>query len=559
VYAKENEPCQVTWNPNAEKYKEVNTKSLQCDSGLVCFVESDTGTADGSAMDGLCKTETCSGQKDNNAPNEATRRVTICHRTCSATNPWVRITIDDDAWGGEFASGCGHQLHNVEQTCASKAPWTEWGTNRVDYLLKEHGTREQVRLDNGWSAGPPTSQEEKDYWTQWERACPYVRGTDCCDWASGSCCGDPPAPAPTPAPVGENNNNCVLPLDTEKYSLITEGNTVVAAHTIYTGVAVGGTFQDDKPGPSKTVDGASYINVFVPPNGASYNWNKGKTTGVALSDVIDFEHFKWLAENAKSSESGAKKVIVLTHGGTFNTADFRGSDGQGSDNGNTLVIFNTSDKITLTKTDGTDRQFGPSVIAPFSEVELLDKAGFIDGFVVAKSFRTSGCSASTSLQMHGKTYSGSIECNAEGTFPTPAPVSPTPAPPVISNCEPNLGSKLSEGTDLSGGDQSVSPYPKIHNGAWQRADDSVSLLVGGNYLGRRGAEIEGKIVCLGDFDIRSGGPADLVEAGVVCIIENFFCRRLRSTLFGLSPQSLLCSRTLCRSYRVRVSYQTMGM
>lgn len=82
-----------------------------------------------------------------------------------------------------------------------------------------------------------------------------------------------------------------------------------------------------------------------------------------------------------------------------------------------------------------------------------------------------------------------------------------------SSCEANLGSKLSEGTDDVGNNVHTN-YPKIHNGAWKRADDSVAVFVGGNYVGVKGAEIEGKIVCLGDFEIRGGGPSDLVEVGV---------------------------------------------
>ena len=88
---------------------------------------------------------------------------------------------------------------------------------------------------------------------------------------------------------------------------------------------------------------------------------------------------------------------------------------------------------------------------------------------------------------------------------------------MASSCEANLGSKLSEGTDNIG-NNAKEIYPKIHNGAWRRADDSVAVLVGRNYYGVKGAEIEGKIVCLGDFEIRGGGPADLVEVGVVSII-----------------------------------------
>ena len=106
---------------------------------------------------------------------------------------------------------------------------------------------------------------------------------------------------------------------------------------------------------------------------ANINFHGGYQTGVNLQDKIDFEQFEWLAQHAKSSNINGKKVVVMTRGGTFDTYDFR-PGGQGEDNGNTLVIFNTSEKVVLTKThDG--RQFGPSVIAPFSQVNLRSEAG----------------------------------------------------------------------------------------------------------------------------------------------------------------------------------------
>jgi len=64
----------------------------------------------------------------------------------------------------------------------------------------------------------------------------------------------------------------------------------------------------------------------------------------------------------------------------------------------------------LTKTtDG--RQFGPSVLAPFSKVTLKNSAGFIDGAVIAKEFTTvAESSLGTALQLHGDIYDGAIEC-----------------------------------------------------------------------------------------------------------------------------------------------------
>ena len=122
------------------------------------------------------------------------------------------------------------------------------------------------------------------------------------------------------------------------------------------------------------------------------------------------------------------KVVVLDYGGTFDLYDFN-NGGQGEDNGKTLIIFKTSQKVILTKTpDG--RQFGPSVIAPFATVELEGDAGFLDGFVVAKNFATTGSNMGN-LQIHGDHYTGPIYCNTEVECvdhcdnPAPTP-SPTP-------------------------------------------------------------------------------------------------------------------------------------
>jgi cysteine-rich repeat protein len=180
--------CQRNWNGNAGKYLD-NIQGSKCGNDLVCLVEEgDTGGQSG-VVDGTCVAETCGGQKDTTGNGPATAetiRVTICHRTCSETNPWVRITIDDDAWNGTSASGCGHeQQHDIWDECKNKAPWKAWGSHHKDYLIKWHGTKNQV-------GASLSKSEEKAYWKYWEPACPFVRGEGCCDWATGSCCGDDP-------------------------------------------------------------------------------------------------------------------------------------------------------------------------------------------------------------------------------------------------------------------------------------------------------------------------------------------------------------------------------
>jgi hypothetical protein len=203
--------------------------------------------------------------------------------------------------------------------------------------------------------------------------------------------------------------DCALPPETFDFALVAEGDASIGAHSIYLGVAVGGKLSDGTPDESATFDRTkSYVGSLASNN--RFNFNGGISANVPLSEVVDYEHYEWLAQHAKSSNINGKKVVVVDHGGKFNTYNFN-NGGQGYDNGNTLVIFNTAEDVTLTKTsDG--RQFGPSVLAPFSKVILKGNAGFIDGFVVAKEFTCSGGSQG-SLQLHGATYKGELECIAD--------------------------------------------------------------------------------------------------------------------------------------------------
>jgi hypothetical protein len=207
--AKDGEECKVTYNSGADKYQGVT--GFKCDRGLVCSGFDDNGNDGEIFTGGVCKSESCDGTADPDATQDTgTIRVTICHRTCSETNPWVRITIDDDAWGGADAEGCGHRQHNIEDECSKygvvpegETPWAAWGKNHQDYELKVHGTRDTVRINEGFT----NTADEKAYWREWEHACPYVRGEACCSWEDGSCCGINPAAAlasvaaPVAAPV----------------------------------------------------------------------------------------------------------------------------------------------------------------------------------------------------------------------------------------------------------------------------------------------------------------------------------------------------------------------
>jgi len=204
---------------------------------------------------------------------------------------------------------------------------------------------------------------------------------------------------------------CALPEDVLEYSLVTLFNATVAAHDIYGKMAIGDSLFDGSPQESSAVRGmVTYSGV------ATGNWRFNGGSRQVPKLPFDWGDFEWLARNAVSaSHSRGFKVKVFTDGGSYNTYDVN-PGGQGEDNGKTLIIFNTWKPVFLTKTsDG--RQFGPSVLAPFSTVTLSGNAGFIDGCVIAKRFGDSlkyqvGGNGGQ-LQMHGSMgncYYGPITC-----------------------------------------------------------------------------------------------------------------------------------------------------
>jgi choice-of-anchor A domain-containing protein len=107
-------------------------------------------------------------------------------------------------------------------------------------------------------------------------------------------------------------------------------------------------------------------------------------------------------------------------------------------------------------------------------------------------------------------------------------VSPTDAPitnePTSGNldCEDleNLGggfseatSKATDGTHLFSG-QCYPPIVSLDVNSIPGYDDSVAVFVGGDFIGRRAAEVEGNMVVLGDLSVESNGPGNFVSVGV---------------------------------------------
>ena len=176
------EQCQVRYGEVGSdgdfKYFETGNGNIKCDNSngadLVCIPEEDDGTdAD---IPGVCESGRCFEPRD-----DLEGKVTICHRTCSENNPWVRITIDSSAWA-DFA--CKHGQHSAT-TCNGK-DLAFWGDTTDDFILKIHGTRDQVLADFGGNTAAASN-----YWKHWEPGCPAVRNGACCDFDGEygySCC-----------------------------------------------------------------------------------------------------------------------------------------------------------------------------------------------------------------------------------------------------------------------------------------------------------------------------------------------------------------------------------
>jgi len=259
---------------------------------------------------------------------------------------------------------------------------------------------------------------------------------------------------------------------------------------------------------------------------------KGKTEIDSLFDVnpeIDYSYYEWLARNIKDSTSGKYKVKVFTsgtppthgQGGCFTLKSLRDQNAQ-ADGTVTLAVFNTSDDICLAKSDH-GRDFGPSVLAPFSKLTL--NANYIDGVFIAKNFVSSNGGA----QLHGEGYDGPIECIEGGTPPPPKtdpPIEETVTePPVKSpvasptnnvDCEDlvNLGYDFSKAT---GPNAYSGYYPHVRSAGFNEnagKDDSIAVFVGGSYTSQVAAEVEGRMVVLKDLTVQSGGAGNFVSVGV---------------------------------------------
>ena len=112
-------------------------------------------------------------------------------------------------------------------------------------------------------------------------------------------------------------------------------------------------------------------------------------------------------------------------------------------------------------------------------------------------------------------FLGTFFVSVEAASPTPAPVAPT--------CFGDLGDGVSKAIGYKG------VFPKTSSTGLKRrgTDDAIAFLVGGNYVAPNAAEIEGKVVVLGDFLIGSKGT-NSIGTWLICCFA-----RARSTTVNL--------------------------
>lgn len=224
----------------------------------------------------------------------------------------------------------------------------------------------------------------------------------------------PPSPPPFPPPTGPSVCD---------YSLIVKEDAVVASHAHYGAFAIGGLLIDATPLEQSTVGGTSTVGSLA---GKSFHFAGGVTLGAPLPFPFAWSHFEYMAktlEHRVDSDS-QMHVHVLCAGGRVDLARlYRGGDFAGRAGHNTLVVFNTPDNVILGST-GDGRPFFASVLAPFSKVSVEDDAGYVDGFIIAKSF--SMTKKGGAVQLHGRCfadggYPGSMHAVACGTGATNCP------------------------------------------------------------------------------------------------------------------------------------------
>ena len=212
---------------------------------------------------------------------------------------------------------------------------------------------------------------------------------------------------------------------------------MICGHDNYKAVAVGGTLIDGSPNESGNIKGTWQSSFGALKEGRG-GFSFATTPKSNAKLPFEWSAFETLARTAVDLNRNGYRVKVVHQGEeakSYDGAAF-GAE-QGEDNGHTLAVFTGTGKVTLVKSR-YGRQFGPSVLAPFAQVDLTGDTGYVDGIVIAKSVDAPGrtrarfrCTApATRGRLSARAVAGTPPSSPPPSPPPPAPPPPYRPPPA---------------------------------------------------------------------------------------------------------------------------------
>ena len=186
--------------------------------------------------------------------------------------------------------------------------------------------------------------------------------------------------------------------------MIVQTSAAISSHTHRRPFAIGGQLFDATPTQSASVGGHSLVGSLTAGTERMFNFQVGITVGQPMP--FDWSLFEYLARTIEAIDNGLTHRIYVRCGGgrvTITSLHELGTTFQGSGR-NTLVVFNTADRVIIGADPSDGRPFSASILAPFSHVEIEADVGYVDGFIIAKSLTMD--SRAGSVQLHGECFDG---------------------------------------------------------------------------------------------------------------------------------------------------------
>lgn len=200
---------------------------------------------------------------------------------------------------------------------------------------------------------------------------------------------------------------CGLGLSGYAVSLITRDDAQIQSHLHYGGFMIGGNLLDLSPQESKVIQGTSWIAGSI--NCPICQWHGSL---VKREMPVDWGHIEYIAQHTLPShnvlvfDQGADSVVLdadvvrkyisyVVHLGSSVLMILRGTG--------TITVRGASD----------GRQFYPSLLAPFATVQVHHSVGFMDGVIIAKSYRAIG--GGGGVQLHASVFDGQMSCSGSAT------------------------------------------------------------------------------------------------------------------------------------------------